>query len=142
MHFRWYTLANKKQNARVFNVTGTNLFETDGKTPLKKERIPLFRALTEGKVTNAEMSIVSKNGNLKTVVASGQAIRNKDGIIQVAVVIMRDQTEINKLEEHRLKLELQKQQLLATEENSKQFQDLANAISQLAWIAKPDGHIF
>ncbi len=35
-----------------------NLFEADGKTPLKKERIPLYRALTEGKVTNAEMSII------------------------------------------------------------------------------------
>ncbi len=69
---------------------------------------------------------------MKSIVASGQAIKNKHGIVVGAVVIMRDQTEIKKLEEHRLKLELEKQQLIATDENSKQFQDLANAISQLA----------
>ncbi len=39
-------------------------------------------------------------------------------------------------------LELEKQHLKSIEDSSKQFQDLANSIPQLAWMAKPDGHIF
>ena len=119
-----------------------NLFEADGITPLKKERIPLFRALVEGKVENAEMSIKPKDASARSIVASGQAFKDKTGNLLGAVVIMRDQTQIRESEELRLKLELEKQQLLADEEKSKQFQVLANTIPQLAWMATPDGHIY
>ena len=119
-----------------------DLFEVDGKTPLVKERIPLYRALTEGKVENAEMSINPKNAKPRFIVANGRAMKDKNGKTLGAVVVMRDQTDIKILEQHQLKLELEKQQFLATEENSKQFQALANAIPQLAWIANPDDHIF
>ena len=77
-----------------------NLFEVEGKTPLKKERIPLFRALTEGKVTHAELDIIPKTGQMKSIVASGQAIKNENRNVVGAVVIRRDQTKIKKIEEH------------------------------------------
>lgn len=50
-----------------------NLYLPDGKTLLQKEQVPLFRALHEGAVSDAEIVIKPANGDLHRLVASGRA---------------------------------------------------------------------
>ena len=75
------------------------LFRADGKTPLEKEAIPLFRALQGEKVRNAELTIVPADGLSRTVVASGQPILDGHGRNLGAVIAMHDITERKQLEE-------------------------------------------
>ncbi|HSH31387.1 MAG TPA: PAS domain S-box protein [Candidatus Saccharimonadales bacterium] len=70
-----------------------SLYYSDGKTPMRRRDIPLFRAFSGELVRNAEMVIAPKQGLARVLVASGQAIfgpgRKKLG----AVVVMHDITE-------------------------------------------------
>ena len=75
------------------------LFRADGKTPLEKEAIPLFRALQGEQVRNAELTIVPADGLSRTVVASGQPILDGHGRNLGAVIAMHDITERKQLEE-------------------------------------------
>jgi PAS domain S-box-containing protein len=70
-----------------------DLYLPDGKTPLCKEQIPLFRALNGESVRNVEMMIIPKQGKTRTLLASGNAIINAAGEKLGAVVVMRDITE-------------------------------------------------
>src|SRR6185295_12404805 len=75
------------------------LFQVDGKTPLRKEAIPLFRALQGEQVRNAEFLIVPRNGLSRTVLASGQPILDAHGRNLGAVVALQDITERKQLED-------------------------------------------
>ncbi|MBD1916979.1 MULTISPECIES: PAS domain S-box protein [Cyanophyceae] len=75
-----------------------DLYHPDGKTPLAKEAIPLFRALQGERVVDAEMVIAPKGGQARTVLASGQAIATLDGSSKGAVVVMHDITERKQME--------------------------------------------
>lgn len=70
-----------------------DLFLPDGKTPMQKEDVPLFRALQGEHVRNAEMMIIPKQGHARTLVASGQTLKDPEGKIIGAVVAMHDITE-------------------------------------------------
>lgn len=70
-----------------------DLYLADGKTPMAKDCIPLFRALQGEVVDNAEMVIAPKQGQPRTLLASGQAIADVDGKSLGAVVVMHDITE-------------------------------------------------
>jgi len=76
-----------------------SLFHPDGTTPMEMHDVPLFRALKEGAVRNAEMVIVPREGDLKRLLASGQALFDKDGRKLGAVVSMHDVTDARKQEE-------------------------------------------
>ncbi|OGO03943.1 MAG: hypothetical protein A2Y72_04740 [Chloroflexi bacterium RBG_13_53_26] len=76
-----------------------DLFLPDGKTPMKKEDVPLFRALQGEKVRNAEMMIIPKQDPARTLVASGQTLKDPEGKIIGAVVAMHDITERKRAEE-------------------------------------------
>jgi PAS domain S-box-containing protein len=65
----------------------------DGKTRMPKEQIPLFRALHEGSVHDAEMVSAWKGGTPRRVLSRGQAFYDAAGVKAGAVVAMQDVTE-------------------------------------------------
>jgi PAS domain S-box-containing protein len=70
-----------------------DLYLPDGKTLMKTEEIPLYRALQGERVRDVEMVIAPKGGRARTVLASGAAIYDPGGGKLGAVVVMRDFTE-------------------------------------------------
>jgi PAS domain S-box-containing protein len=76
-----------------------DLYLPDGRTRMRKEEIPLFRALQGESVRNVEMVIVPKGGEQRTVLASGSAIYGTGGEKLGAVVVMRDFTEHKEAQE-------------------------------------------
>ena len=76
-----------------------DLYLPDGKTPMRKENVPLFRALQGESVMNDEMMIIPSSGEPKTLLASGQLIRDKEGGTVGAVVAMHDITDRKKAED-------------------------------------------
>ncbi|MFO1241770.1 MAG: PAS domain S-box protein [Rickettsiales bacterium] len=75
------------------------LFHADGKTPMRTEDVPLFRALKDGIVSDAEMVIAQKDGAPRNVIASGQALYDEAGSKIGAVVSMHDITDRKMREE-------------------------------------------
>ncbi|MEV6302723.1 ATP-binding protein [Actinoplanes sp. NPDC051861] len=69
-----------------------SLFETDGRTPLATDRIPLLRALHEGSVSDVEIIIKRPGGEQVHVSCSGRALIGPDGRCMGAVVAMTDVT--------------------------------------------------
>jgi PAS domain S-box-containing protein len=76
-----------------------DLYLPDGRTLMRKEDVPLFRALQGESLRNAEMVIKPKGGEPRTVLASGSAIYGPDGEKLGAVVVMRDFTEQREAQE-------------------------------------------
>lgn len=76
-----------------------DLFLPDGKTPMQKEDVPLFRALQGEHVRNAEMMIIPKHGHARTLVASGQTLKDPAGKIIGTIATMHDITERKQAEE-------------------------------------------
>ena len=70
-----------------------SLYKPDSKTVMKKEEIPLFRALEGESVRGVEITIVPKEGQPRTLLANGDPIIDRDGNKSGAVVAMRDITE-------------------------------------------------
>ena len=70
-----------------------DLYCADGKTPLAKEEIPLFRALSGERVRDVEMVIAPKQGTPLTLSTSGQSFYDRTGKHLGAVVSMHDITE-------------------------------------------------
>jgi len=70
-----------------------DLFQPDGKTRMRKEEIPLYRALQGEHIRNVEMVVAPKGGAARTVLASGGPIHGPGGEKLGAVVVMRDFTE-------------------------------------------------
>ncbi len=101
-----------------------NLFQVDGKTLLPKEEIPLYQALTKGKISDAEMVIAPDDQPRRHVRANGQSIFSKSGQKIGAVVVMRDITELKMLEAKRLELEQQRFQALAAATEQKKLHRL------------------
>ncbi|AFZ12051.1 PAS/PAC sensor signal transduction histidine kinase [Crinalium epipsammum PCC 9333] len=86
-----------------------DLYQPDGKTRMKTEEIPLFRALRGEIVHNVEMMIVPKTNNnpsgiARILLASGRAIIDTNGNKQGAVVVMHDITERKQAEAQRVQL--------------------------------------
>ncbi len=75
-----------------------DLYQPDGKTPLTKASVPLFRALRGERVDGTEMVIAPKGKPARTVLASGQVIAINDGPCHGAVVVMHDITERKQME--------------------------------------------
>lgn len=73
--------------------THYNLFESDGKTPLITERIPLIRAWNGEAITSQPMSIVARNQEPRYVIANGGPVFDIEGEKRGAIVAMRDISE-------------------------------------------------
>ena len=76
-----------------------DLYQPDGKTPMNKEDVPLYRALCGEKVMDAEMMIIPKEGQPKTLIANGQPLHDSGGKIVGAVITMHDITESKRVNE-------------------------------------------
>jgi PAS domain S-box-containing protein len=76
-----------------------DLYLPDGKTRMRKEEIPLFRALQGEHVRDVEMVIAPKGRPPRTMLVSGRAIYSPDGEKLGAVVVMRDFTERKEAQE-------------------------------------------
>ena len=76
-----------------------DLYLPDGKTLMRMEEIPLYRALQGERVRDVEMVIAPKGGRARTVLASGAAIYGPGAEKLGAVVIMRDFTERKETQE-------------------------------------------
>ncbi len=69
-----------------------DLYLPDGTTLMKKEDVPLYRALRGNTVQNSEMVIIPKHGTPRRLLADGRQLI-ADGQIVGAVVVMHDITE-------------------------------------------------
>ena len=76
-----------------------DVYLPDGTTLMPKEQMPLFRALTQGSVHDAEMVIAPRNGTMRRIVASGRSFTNQLGEKIGAVVAMHDVTAAKEAEE-------------------------------------------
>jgi PAS domain S-box-containing protein len=76
-----------------------DLYLPDGQTRMRKEEIPLFRALQGENVRNVEMVIAPKEGESLTVLASGGAVYGTGGEKLGAVVVLRDFSERKEAQE-------------------------------------------
>ena len=65
----------------------------DGTTLLAREQVPLYRALTQGSVEDATIVIASQDRPPRTVRCDGRDLRDDDGRLLGAVVVMTDVTE-------------------------------------------------
>ncbi|HEX7317257.1 MAG TPA: PAS domain-containing protein [Pyrinomonadaceae bacterium] len=70
-----------------------DLYLPDGRTRMRTDEIPLYRALRGERVRDVEMIVAPKGGAPRTVLASGGAIYGAGGEKLGAVVVMRDFTE-------------------------------------------------
>jgi len=69
------------------------LFAEDGKTPLTREQVPLFRALTEGVVQGALIVIAPHGRPARVLRCDGRAMHDPQGRLLGAVVAMSDVTQ-------------------------------------------------
>lgn len=75
-----------------------NLYLPDGKTPMQKEDIPLFRALQGECVSNVEMTVIPQHSTARTLLASGRAFFDTQGKKLGAAVVMHDITQRKRAE--------------------------------------------
>lgn len=76
-----------------------DLYLPDGKTKMKKDEVPLFRALRGERVHGVEMVIAPKRGPARTLLASGQPIVDQRGQKIGAVAAMHDITPLKQNEQ-------------------------------------------
>ncbi|MBA3714383.1 MAG: PAS domain S-box protein [Pyrinomonadaceae bacterium] len=96
--------------------THYDLYLPDGRTRMRRENVPLFRALEGHYVRDVEMVIAPKNGPSRTLLANGQPIIDGSGKKLGAVVAMHDITERKRAEEERERLlreQIEREQMLA-----------------------------
>ncbi len=77
-----------------------DLFHADGKTRLRMEEVPLFRALRGEQIVDVEITIVTEGGEPRTVSTNARAMTAPDGRILGAVAVMHDVTFRKHVEEH------------------------------------------
>ncbi|HEY9694865.1 MAG TPA: ATP-binding protein [Oculatellaceae cyanobacterium] len=108
------------------------LYQPDRQTLMKKEEIPVWRALQGEHIRNLEMILVSQDNLARVILASGQPMLNPQGKKLGAVVVMHDITERKQAEEERAQL-IREQMARAEAEASKwRFEFLAQARMELS----------
>lgn len=75
-----------------------DLYRPDGTTPLLREEVPLYRALSGERVRDAELVVAPRDSPARRLLVSGQPITSESGHLLGAVVAMHDVTERRLLE--------------------------------------------
>ncbi len=88
-----------------------DLYDRDGIRNLTKSEVPLFRALQGESVVSQEMTIKSKRGGNRSVLANSTAIYSPTGEKLGAVVLMKDITAYKRAEIERLRIQLYNERL-------------------------------
>ena len=70
-----------------------DLYEADGKNRMRTQDIPLFRALSGEEVCDALLTIIPKDGPVRTLLCGGRPLVDEAGRKSGAVVAMHDVTE-------------------------------------------------
>ncbi len=112
-----------------------SLYAADGRTPLGRDEVPLFRALAGEDVRDAEMVVAATGAEPRTLLASGRGLFDEDGRRLGAVVSMHDITDRRAAEAARG--ELVREQTLRQEQE--RFRLLADAMPQIVSVSRPDG---
>jgi PAS domain S-box-containing protein len=103
-----------------------NLFRADGTTPLPTNEIPLARAYRGESVVAAVMTIKAKGQPLRFILANGSVIRDQEEKKLGAVVVMRDITELRRMDQ-----ELRRTNEILEERVTQRTAELAQANAQL-----------
>ena len=77
---------------------GNDLYHEDGRTPLLKSEIPLFRALAGESVKDLRMVIAPKSQASRMVLTSGRPLYDEEGRKLGAVISMHDVTAVREAE--------------------------------------------
>jgi len=93
-------------------VTSWQLLDFDGR-PLRKDEVPLARALMLGETNNRDFIIRRKEGESRIVSANAAPIRNEAGEITAAMVVFSDITERKQAEAEILLLNAELEQRVA-----------------------------
>jgi len=104
-----------------------SLFRPDGKTPLKIEEVPLFRALKGERVMNQEVQIRAKDKAARILLVNGSRIVSSAGEVFGAVVVMHDITE-------RRRAERDKERLVSILENTSDYVSTADMDGNIHYI--------
>ncbi len=88
-----------------------DLYDRDGIDNLTTSEVPLFRALQGEAVISQEMTIKSRRGGDRSILANATAIYSLTGEKLGAVAVMRDITDYKRAETERLRIELYNEQL-------------------------------
>jgi PAS domain S-box-containing protein len=92
---------------------------------------PVTRALSEGRVAGLGQHalLIARDGREQPIADRAAPIHDDQGRRLGVVMVFRDVMEERQAEQ-------------ALRESEEQFRALANSIPQLAWMARPDGHLF
>jgi PAS domain S-box-containing protein len=105
-----------------------DLYDRDGITTLAQSQIPLFRALQGESVVSQEMTIVSKLGFTRSLLANATAIYSTSGEKLGAVALMRD-------------VSAYKRSTLALQQSERKFRAIFDGSFGLTGLLEPDGTI-
>ena len=89
---------------------------------------PALRALEEGVIVGLanQTILIAKDGKMRPVDDSAAPVRDADGNILGSVLVFRDVSERKRAE-------------IALRESEQRFRQLADAMPQIVWSARPDG---
>lgn len=82
-----------------------DLYQADGKTPLRKDDIPLFRALQGEPVCGVEIVVAPKRGEARVLLVNAQPMRDAVGRLLGAVTAMHDITDRKRSESNLIESE-------------------------------------
>ncbi len=111
--------------------------------PRPPEQAPLLLAL-QGQVLHNRRELLRnlQTGELRHREVSSGPVRDQRGQIVGAVAVVRDITDRRQAEERTTALEEVQRAMQAVRASEERFRTMANALPQLAWIARADGYIF
>jgi PAS domain S-box-containing protein len=111
------------------------IFNEDTREPVES---PVAKVLREGHVAGManHTILIAGDGTEVPVDDSGSPVRGADGQLRGVVLVFRDVSERREQEK------ALERQAASLQESESLFRTLANAIPQLAWMAKDDGWVF